>query len=144
MGLSSRFRAQAEKISDRRAQLAYERSKAISSDIINSSQFQLALDAGLLNMEQAVDNILQNACKSIFDPVADFLDTLRAKGLNEAYIRQHVHRLYVFIYGPEGEEDKTYEEMLANVADYMVEHPEMYMSVKSASGEDLITGMHEN
>ena len=141
MGLSNRFRKQAEEVSAKRAQLAYERSKAISEDIIKSSQFQLALDVGSMNMEQAVDVILQNACKNIFDPVTDFLDTLRSKGLKEAYIRQYVHRLYVYIHGTQ--EDATeYEEMLKDVAAYVIEHPEMYMSVKGASGEEMVMDMH--
>lgn len=143
MGLSSRFRKQAEEVSAKRAQLAYERSKVISEDIIKSSQFQLALSAGNLNMEQAVDKILQNACKSIFDPVADFLDTMRSKGLPEPYIRQYVHRLYVYIHGTD-KEGALYEDMLKDVAAYMMEHPEMYMTVQDTSGEELISGMNEN
>lgn len=144
MALSERFKKQAETISTRRAQLAYERSRAISQDIIKSDQFQLALDAGRMNMEAAVDIVLKKACQTIFDPVSDFLDTLRAKGLPDPYIRQYVHRLYVYVYGTDKEKDKTYEDMLSDVAVYMVEHPEMYMSIQDSTGEELMTGMDES
>ena len=141
MALSDRFRKQAETISSKRAQLAYERSVSISQEIIASDQFQLALDAGAMNMKEAVDLVLRRACDTIFDPVADFLDTMRSKDMPETFIRNYVHRLYIYIYGTESKAVPEYEEMLADVAAYMVEHPEMYMSIKDTSGTELMNGM---
>ena len=142
MALTDRFKKQANAVAERRAQLAYERAQAISEDIIRSDQFQLAMEAGLDNVTTAIDTILKKSCEAIFDPVADFMDTMRSKNIPEAYIRNYVHKLYDLINLDVSEVDAPgYEEMLSVVAQYMVKHPEQYNSIRDMSGEQMREGL---
>lgn len=137
MGLSDRYKKQVNVIVERRAQLAYERAQAISEDVINSDQFALALESGLDNVTAAIDTILRKSCEAIFDPVADFLDTMRAKNLPEAFIRKYVHKQYDLINFMEDSSGVPYEQMLETVADHFYKHPELYNSMQELSGEEV-------
>lgn len=137
MSLSDRYKKQVNVIVERRAQLAYERAQAISEDVINSDQFALALESGLDNVSAAIDTILMKSCQAIFDPIADFMDTMRAKDLPEAFIRKYVHKQYDLITFSEESSNVPYEQMLEVVANYMCEHPEQYNGVKDLSGEAM-------
>lgn len=144
MALTDRFKKQANAMAERRAQLAYERAQAISKEIIQSDQFQLALETGIDNMNVEVDKILKASCSAIFDPVADFMDTMRCKNIPEAYIRNCVHKFYDLI-NPTLSPDNVpeYEEMLSEVAQYMIEHPELYNSVRDMGGDQMMQGLDE-
>lgn len=145
MALTDRFKKQANAIAERRAQLAYERAQAISKEIIESDQFQLAFETGMDNMSAEIDKILEASCTAIFDPVADFMDTMRCKNMPEAYIRYYVHKFYDLI-NPTTEAAKApaYEDMLQEVAQYLVEHPELYNSVQDLSGTQMMQSLDEN
>lgn len=139
MALTDKFRVQADKVAQVRKELAYQRAKAVADDVIRSEQFQLAM-SGIENAEAAVDVILKNSVDAIFDPVATFLDTMRSKGLNEAYIRKCVHNIYDMLsMNTDGAvQTPTYEEMLSVVAQHMSEHPEMYNSIKDADAASIM------
>lgn len=141
MALADRYKKQVNVIVERRAQLAYERATAISEEIINSDQFTLAIEAGLDNVSAAIDTILKRSCEAIFDPVADFMDTMRAKNLPEAFIRKFVHKQYDLITFTNEGNAVPYEQMLEVVANFMCEHPEQYNSVKDLSGESMREGL---
>lgn len=144
MSLAERFKKQADQVAERRAQLAYERAQAISKDVIESDQFKLALESGLDNMTATIDTILKKSCEAIFEPVADFYDTMRSKNLPEAYIRKWVHNFYDMIGPNDANVEVDYETRLKVVAEYMVEHPEMYNGVKDMSGDVVRAELERN
>lgn len=138
--LTDRYKKKSALIEQRRKDLAYERAKVIADEVINSEQFQLAVTASKDDIKASVDVILRRSVNSVMDNRAQFLDTMRSKGLPTAYIRKFVHNIYDLL----GEPEATYEEMENAVADYMAVHPELYNSVIDATAEELKERIEKN
>ena len=134
MALSDKYKKKKEAIHTERERLAVERAQSSVKRIIESEQFKLSALA-LPESAKAVDAIIKNTVQTVLDPIAQLVDTLRAKGFRPAEIRKLVHNFYdtycTRLIGIDGDsssdkQELTYEEMLKPVADYFMEHQELY------------------
>lgn len=125
MALSDRFKKQTQQVTEERQRLAIERAKSSVQQVFESEQFKLSA-LSLPENQMAVDSIVQTTVKSILDPVAQFTDTLRAKGFRKAEIRGLVHNLFKLYNLGKESDDTTYEQMQEMVAYYVAEHQELY------------------
>lgn len=125
MALSERFRKATQQVTAERERLAIERAKSGVEQVFQSEQFKLSA-LSLPENKMAVDAIVQTTVKSILNPVAQFTDTLRAKGFRKAEIHRLVHDLYVLYNLGEDSETTPYETMQDAVAYYVAEHQELY------------------
>lgn len=128
MALADFYRKSAESITQKRQELAIERSQSSIKKLMESDQFRLSVLA-LPESDMAVDAIINTTVKSILDPVAQFVDTLKAKGFRPAEIRATVNNLYnmyIVAMGAEPAESLTYEDKVGPVADFVMTHQEVY------------------
>lgn len=104
---------------------------------MESDQFKLSALA-LPENSMAVDAIIKSSVDAVLNPVADFMDTLRAKGFRPAEIRQLTHRMYLAHCVPLSREidreELLHEDMIKPVAEYFAQHQELYNSLNT---EDL-------
>lgn len=140
MALSDYYKKKREALTQEREKLAIERAKAGVERLMQTEQFRLsalALPEG--NMQ--VDAIIRNTVQTVLNPVAEFVDTLRAKGYRPAEIRATVYKLYVAYctppdYSPDQKLDIPYEKQLENVADYVALHQEIYNTLTIKEREE--------
>lgn len=134
MGIAERM-SQAKVLRENLIELKTERAKEAALRTVETTAFKITL----LNSPEAklaLNNLIKETIKSITDPVADFLDVLKAKGFRQAEIRNIVRRLYELYCVPVGNnsEEVLYEEMLPAVAEYLYTHQELYNTLNP---EDL-------
>lgn len=125
MSLSDKFKKATQQVTEERQRLAIERAKSSVQQVFQSEQFKLSALA-LPENQMAVDSIVQTTVQTILDPVAQFTDTLRAKGFRKAEIRRLVHNLYVLYNLGEDSDSVTHEHMQEAVSYYVAEHQELY------------------
>lgn len=137
MALSDRWKKSSAQIAQERERLATERAQEAVDKWKNSEQFRLS---ALATPEgaMAVDAVVKVAVSTVLDPVGSYQDTLRAKGFRPAEIRQITHRMYLahcVKFDEEVDESKLlFDNMVGPVADYMIQHQELYNSLNP---EDL-------
>lgn len=125
-------------LSDRRAkvaaqrealtQLKIERAQSAAQQIIQSDQFKMSALA-LPEAAMCIDQLVAQVTKTITDPKADYLDTLRARGFLPADIRKLTACLYATYcssYSTKPVGQMVYDEMVGPVAEYVLSHQELY------------------
>lgn len=132
MSLSDFYKKRSREIASERERLAIERAQSSAKRIMESDQFKLSALA-LPENSMAVDAIIKSTVDAVLNPVADYTDTLRAKGFRPAEIRKLTHRMYLAHCVPL-DQDITdsgllYEDMVGPVADYFARHQELYNSL---------------
>lgn len=140
MALSQLYKKQTQEIVKLRKEIADVRANAIVEEVLASEQFQLMTSLGTDNMRESINIILDKYTSAQLSPINDFLDTLRCKGLKDAYIRRYVHQLYSTYctdFDAPQETNVTYEEMLSDVADFVKIHPEIYNTIVNQSVSDI-------
>ncbi len=91
---------------------------------------QFALYAQLPDAETCINKIIDQTVQVNLNPVAQYMDTLRAQGLRQAQIRRITHHLYcAYCNSSESAETTDYEEMLNDVARYVYMHQEIYSTI---------------
>lgn len=109
-------------------QLKIERAQNAAQQIIQSDQFKmsaLAMPDSAMCIEQFVTQIT----KTVIDPKADYIDTLRARGFQPADIRKltsDLFRTYCRAYATKPIDQIVYDEMIGPVAEYVNIHQELY------------------
>lgn len=127
MSLSERRK----KVEEQRAaltQLKIERAQSAAKQIIQSDQFRLSALA-MPDNAMCVDQLIAQVTKTITDPKADYLDTLRARGFLPADIRKLTACLYATYcssYSTKPASQMVYDEMVGPVAEYVMQHQELY------------------
>lgn len=127
MALSNLYQRKASEIAKKREELAIERARSSIEGIMQSEQFKLSAIA-LPESRMAVDAIVTKAVSSVLNPVAQMVDTLRAKGFRQAEIRKLVHNLHDTYNLKPDTPDPSYDDMVGPVADWLMEHQELYNS----------------
>ena len=108
-------------------QLKLERAKNAAEEILNSDQFKMSAIA-MPESSMAIDALVNSAVRSITDPVAEYMDTLKAKGFRIGEIRSLTHNLYRLYCNGNNENDANliFENMVGPVAQYVAMHQELY------------------
>ena len=111
-----------EEIKVRRAQKA-------AQELLEKGSFNVSL-LTLDSEAMDINSVVETAVKAVCDPVNEFLDVMRAKGLRQAEIRKIVLRLYDLYCRPfDDTSERIYEEMLEPVAMYMAQNQELYSKI---------------
>lgn len=122
----SDYRKKSPDIRNRLTELKTQRAAAAIAQLKNSEQYRIAV-AMHGGTEEAEKLICSAAANAVADPTSEFLDVLRARGYRKAEIRKEVHLLFARLLDVENKhEEKTYEEMLTEVAEYVAMHQEVY------------------
>lgn len=127
MALSDR-RARVQAQRDALTQLKIERAQTAAKQIIQSDQFKMSALA-LPEASMCVDQLIAQVTKTITDPKADYLDTLRARGFLPADIRKLtacLYATYCSAYSKKPVSQMVYDEMVGPVAEYVMQHQELY------------------
>ena len=108
--------------------LKVERAQAAAQSVLQSDQFKFSA-LTMPDSAMAVDALVNSIAQAVVDPVGEFIDTLRSKGFRQAEIRKLVHGLYNLYCKNPSEPDmveRTYEDMIKPVAEYVCLHQELY------------------
>lgn len=135
MSLSSRYKKRSEEVQAMREKLAYERATSSIEKLMQTDQFKLSAIA-LPENRMNVDAIIGATVKTVLDPKAMMMDTLRAKGFRPAEIRKLVHDLHLLYFKTDKNQaglDLTYEEMTEPVANFLAEHQEVYNTLEPSN-----------
>lgn len=137
MALRDKYKRKAQETLTSMEKLKVERARSAVSEILQSDQFKLSALA-LPEERMNVDAIVKTTISAVYDPEAQFIDTLKNKGYRPAEIRNQVHRLwscYINVGANAIDDDSNvpYDKMLNEVAIWMVSHQEVYNSLDPAN-----------
>lgn len=127
MSLSDR-RARVREQREALTQLKIERAQNAAQEIIKSDQFKMSALA-LPESAMCIDQLIAQVTKTITNPKADYLDTLRARGFLPADIRKLTSCLYMTYCSNQATKpinEMLFEEMVVPVAEYVAVHQELY------------------
>ncbi len=136
MALSDKYKKKAKAMTEERVNLAVEQSRNKVNELMQTDQFRLSVmatpEAGMF-----VESIIKTTVDTILDPVAQYIDILRAKGFKSSEIRMMADRHYrahLVKFDDVVPEDLVYEDIIDDVANFFLQNQELY---NSCNPEDL-------
>ena len=127
--LGSMLQSATANVQQKKQEAVKDRLAKSLQSLVDSEQVKLAC-AAAKDPNMAVDWLADNMVQEVLNPVAQYEDTLRAKGYRAADIRYITRNLYItYCIPPEQAkqvENMTHDQMIGPVANYVLEHQELY------------------
>lgn len=127
MGLDRLVKRNEENVK-KRQEYARSRAKEAIEQLVLTDQFKIY--ASLPEAKTCIDKIVSSTIETNINPVSQYIDTLRSMGLRQGQIRHITHNWYcTYIDVTPNADNKTYEEMVDPVAQYVYAHQELYNTI---------------
>lgn len=106
-----------------------KRARQVTDEVLASDTFRVQLESRPNIVPEMVDAVVGNVVTSLVDPVNNFLDTCKSKGLRDAAVRKIVRNIAMAFQLTE--EGSSYETNLKAVAEWIEQNPYVYESLDS-------------